>query len=97
MPIRAQTTIKHRPTKASTSAVVSRAVLYPNAITRIASGLLKLVYPHRTSATIQREELDWVLAEAVGLRQRVLDQLAKMAPGEFGRARLSCRLRGVAA
>jgi ATP-dependent Lon protease len=67
------------------------------ALTKIAAGLLKLVYPHRTSQTIQREELDWVLAEAVGLRQRVLDQLAKMAPGEFGHARLDCRWKGVAA
>ena len=67
------------------------------AITKIASGLLKLVYPHRTSATIQREELDWVLAEAVGLRQRVLDQLAKMAPGEFRHAELLCELKGAAA
>jgi len=67
------------------------------AITKIASGLLKLVYPHRTSATIQREELDWVLAEAVGLRRRVLDQLARMAPGEFRHAELFCELKEAAA
>ena len=67
------------------------------AITKIASGLLKLVYPHRTSETIQREELDWILAEAVGLRRRVLDQLAKMAPGEFRHAELLCELKGAAA
>lgn len=67
------------------------------AITKIASGLLKLVYPHRTSATIQREELNRVLAEAVGLRQRVLDQLAKLAPGEFRHAELLCELKGAAA
>lgn len=59
------------------------------AVTRLASGFLKLVYPHRTAATIQPEELAWAVDRAIGLRQRVLDQLAVISPGEFGGRRLS--------
>lgn len=63
------------------------------AIGRIASGLLKLVYPHRDVDTVLPEEMDWVLSHAVSLRQRVLDQLAVVAPGEFTNAKLSYKLR----
>jgi predicted ATP-dependent Lon-type protease len=63
------------------------------AVTRIASGLLKLVFPHRTAATIQPDELKWAVDRATGLRQRVLDQLAVIAPGEFTNAKLTYKLR----
>ena len=63
------------------------------AITRIASGLLKLAFPHRTVETIQPDEIEWAVGQAVSLRQRVLDQLGVIAPGEFTKAALTYRLR----
>lgn len=63
------------------------------AITRIASGLLKLAFPHRTAETIQPDEIEWAVRQAVSLRQRVLDQLAVIAPGEFTKTALTYRLR----
>jgi ATP-dependent Lon protease len=63
------------------------------AIGRIASGLLKLVFPHRDADTVQPDEMDWVLSHAVSLRQRVLDQLAIVAPGEFAGDKLQYKLR----
>jgi ATP-dependent Lon protease len=63
------------------------------AVTRLASGLLKLVYPHRDADTILPEELDWALAEAVKLRQLVLNQLAVIAPGEFAGVKLNYEIQ----
>jgi len=56
---------------------------------RIGSGLLKLVFPHRTSMTVEAEELKTVLDIAVDLRQRVIDQLAVILPSEFKGVKLS--------
>jgi ATP-dependent Lon protease len=50
------------------------------AVERIASGLLKLVYPDGRCTPAELQE---VVALASELRQRVHDQLAKLAPGEF--------------
>jgi ATP-dependent Lon protease len=47
---------------------------------RIASGLIKLVYPH---AQCTAEELQEMVALACELRQRVHNQLVEIAPGEF--------------
>lgn len=58
-------------------------------LVRIGSGLLKLVFPHKNVDTIESNELKTVLDIAVDLRQRVLDQLAIISPGEFGGIRLS--------
>lgn len=58
-------------------------------IVRIGAGLLKLIFPHRTAETIESNELKIVLDMAVDLRQRVVDQLAIIAPGEFGGIMLS--------
>lgn len=63
------------------------------AVTRLASGLLKLVYPHRNADTILPEELDWAMSEAVSLRQLVVDQLAIIAPGDFGGTKLRYRIK----
>lgn len=52
-------------------------------IVRIASGLLKLIYPHKTTRTIDPSELKVVLDMAVDLRGRVVEQLAVIAPTEF--------------
>ncbi len=50
------------------------------AIERVGSGLMKLLYPDGNATD---EELREVVALACELRQRVHDQLSKLAPGEF--------------
>jgi len=62
-------------------------------LVRIASGMIKLIYPHRTSETILPNELSSVLNIAVGLRQRVLDQLAVILPSEFSGVKLSYQIK----
>lgn len=52
-------------------------------LVRIGSGMLKLMFPHKTVETIEPSELKIVLDVAIDLRQRVLDQLAIISPGEF--------------
>lgn len=61
---------------------------------RISSGLLKLVFPHRTVETIESNELETVLDIAVDLRQRVINQLSIIAPGEFDETKLSYEIKG---
>jgi len=63
------------------------------AVTRLASGFLKLMFPHKTSETIENHELKLVVDAAVDLRQRVVDQLAIMAPAEFGDIKLSYNIK----
>ncbi|GMU24153.1 MAG: hypothetical protein AMXMBFR13_42300 [Phycisphaerae bacterium] len=63
------------------------------AVSRLASGFLKLVYPHRSSGTILPDELTWAVDLAVGLRQRVVDQLAIISPGEFAGTKLTYSLK----
>lgn len=58
-------------------------------LVRIGSGLLKLMFPHRKSETVTSGELKTVLDVAVDLRQRVLNQLAIISPGEFKGVKLS--------
>ncbi len=58
------------------------------AIIRMSSALLKLLYPHRTIDTIQSNELKCVLDIATSLRQRVINQIAILAPGEFSNTKL---------
>lgn len=50
------------------------------AVERIGSGLLKLIYPHGSASD---DELREVASLASELRQRVHNQLAEIAPGEF--------------
>ena len=50
------------------------------AIERVGSGLMKLLYPDGNATD---EEVREVVALACELRQRVHDQLSKLAPGEF--------------
>lgn len=54
-----------------------------NSVVKTASGLLKLIYPHRTADDLQREELALCLDLAAECRERVVAQLAIMAPEEF--------------
>jgi len=62
-------------------------------LVRIGSGLLKLVFPHRIVETVEPNELKTVLDMAVDLRQRVLDQLAIISPGEFKGVKLEYKVK----
>lgn len=53
------------------------------AITKTASGLLKLIYPHRSADDLRREELAVCIELGVECRERVLEQLAIIGQGEF--------------
>ncbi len=61
---------------------------------RIGSGLLKLIFPHKTATTIVSHELKQVLDMAVDLRGRVVDQLAVILPSEFSGVKLSYKVKG---
>ena len=54
-----------------------------HAVVKTASGLLKLIFPHRTADDLKREELALCLDLAAECRERVIEQLAIMAPEEF--------------
>ncbi len=54
-----------------------------DAIRKTTAGLLKLIYPQRTAETLTDDELASCLALAFECRQRVIEQLAIQAPGEF--------------
>jgi ATP-dependent Lon protease len=55
-------------------------------ILRIASGLMKLLYPH---GRVDDEDLRTCLDLAIEYRQRIHDWLCQVSPGEFERKRLS--------
>jgi ATP-dependent Lon protease len=57
-------------------------------INKMASGLMKLIFPHRTQETVMDDEIKFVVDIGLDLRQRVLDQLAVISPGEFGGVKL---------
>lgn len=59
-----------------------------DAVRKIASGLLKLIYPQRTHETLTEEEITPCVNLASECRERVLAQLAVMAPGEFSSSQL---------
>lgn len=63
-------------------------------LVRVGSGLLKLIYPHRTVATVATAELKQVLDVAVDLRGRVIEQLSVISPNEFGGIELSYKIKG---
>ena len=51
------------------------------------------MFPHRTPETVEPDELKTVLDIAVDLRQRVVEQLAIIAPNEFGGIKLSYKIK----
>jgi ATP-dependent Lon protease len=53
------------------------------AIIKTASGLLKLIYPHRIVDNLRHDELAVVIGLACECRERVIDQLAVIAKDEF--------------
>jgi ATP-dependent Lon protease len=54
-----------------------------DAIQKTTSGLLKLLFPHRDNETLQTEELLMCLSLAIETRQIIIDQLARISPGEY--------------
>jgi ATP-dependent Lon protease len=53
------------------------------------SGLMKIIYP---DGNVTDPELEEVLSLSCELRQRVRDQLSRMAPGEYERVKISGRI-----
>jgi ATP-dependent Lon protease len=54
-----------------------------DAIRKTTAGLLKLIFPQRTVDDLQADELEMCTELAFECRQRVVEQLAIQAPGEF--------------
>jgi ATP-dependent Lon protease len=59
------------------------------AIAKTASGLLKLIYPHRTVDDVAPAEMEMCLSLAAECRERVVDQLAVIAGDEFKKVKLN--------
>jgi ATP-dependent Lon protease len=53
------------------------------AIVKTASGLLKLMYPHRTADNLKHQELALCVSLATECRERVIEQLSVIAKDEF--------------
>lgn len=60
------------------------------AVMKVASGLIKLLYPH---GQVNDEELRELLVLACELRQRVRHQLHLMAPGEYDKVHIGVRMQ----
>ena len=62
-----------------------------NAVRKIVSGLVKLLFPHRQ---FDLNELKQVVDLAVEMRQYIADELTEMSPPEFPRKHLECKVKG---
>jgi ATP-dependent Lon protease len=62
-----------------------------NAVRKLASGLVKLLFPNRE---FNGDELRWILNFAVEMRQYIVDELSEMLPIEFPRKRLETKVKG---
>ena len=62
-----------------------------NSVRKIAGAMMKLVFPHRTEETAQRDEVQWCLNFGTEMRQRVRDQLSVIAPREYPKLLLVCK------
>lgn len=90
--------VLHQMRKESLAGLISKHVSFSSNFTirdersvkRIASGLLKLLFPDKSFG---KKELELVVSLALELRQGVRDWLHKVAPGEFAKERLSVELR----
>lgn len=61
------------------------------AVERLASGMIKILHP---DGKINKEELEEVVLFACEYRQRVHDQLVKLAPGEFKSKKIGIIVKG---
>jgi ATP-dependent Lon protease len=66
-----------------------------DSVRKIAAGLLKLIFPNRTTENLELEELKLCLDLAIECRERVLHQLSIMAPSEFATVKLPIQFRQV--
>src|SRR3989454_5627521 len=66
-----------------------------DAIQKTAAGLLKLLYPHRTPADIEPEELHFCLDLVVEMRRREADPHRAIASKEFTQAAFKFHVNGV--
>ena len=64
-----------------------------DAIKKTTAGLLKLIFPHRTSDTLQTNEIAPLMEVAVEMRRRVTDQLAVILPMEFANVEYGFQLK----
>lgn len=62
-----------------------------NAVRKLASGLVKLLFPNRE---FNSSELRQILNLAVEMRQYIVDELNEMSPAEFPRKRLEVKVKG---
>ncbi len=62
-----------------------------DAIRKTAAGLMKLIFPHRIAENIEPNELEVCMSLAIECRQRVVSQLAVIAPKEFQVSSLETR------
>lgn len=62
-----------------------------NAVRKLLSGILKVLYPH---GEFDKSELREIAEVAVELRQRIVNILSDMSPNEFPEKRLGIRVRG---
>lgn len=63
-----------------------------DSVKKTAAGLLKLVYPHRTPDDVEPDELQFCIDLALEMKQRVIDQLKRIAPKEFQKVVLKCEI-----
>lgn len=59
------------------------------AVMKTLSGLMKMLYPH---GKVTDSELEEILSIACELRQRVQEQLQRMAPGEYERVKIGAKI-----
>jgi len=62
------------------------------AITKLASGLIKIIFPHRTIETILKDELELIMDLSISLRQRILDQLKIINFNEFKNLKIGYKI-----
>jgi len=91
--------IMHRLRSRNYGYIISSKIKFENigqrnevAVTRMASGLLKLMFPSKTVKNINEEELKLVLDIAISLRKRVLEQLAIISPSEFNNVDINYKI-----
>ena len=80
----------HRTGTESTGSMTGRN---QDAIKKTAAGMLKLLYPDLALGEARADLLERVLAFAIEMRKRVVDQLAVMKPDEFKNVKYDCSPR----
>jgi ATP-dependent Lon protease len=65
-----------------------------DSIQKTASGLIKLIFPHKDIDSITNDELNVCLDMAIEARQIIHNQLALISPGEFKSRALMVKIRG---